>query len=403
MPSNLIDSIQGFFNNDFISRAASSLGEGEDGIRKALLAAVPTSLAGLLNKTNAEGDGSSVLGLAQQALSGVGSGNMSETIGSAASGVKNWASGIFGDKLGPISQVISKFAGVKESSATTLVNSASAATLGAVGKYASDNNLNASGIKSFLQSQKDSILSALPSGLNLGSILSLAGLGAIGSKVIHTVEAETKKGSNWLIPLLVIIVAIALIWYFVKGCGKNNASAPPADTSATAAMPDTSASAGSMGRESMQVQLPNGTTLNAFKGGIEDQLVTFLKTPYKQLGADSLKNVWFDFDNLTFETGSANIAPQSQTQIDNIAAILKAFPDAKLKIGGYTDKTGDDAGNMKLSSDRANAVKAALEKDGVGSQITDAEGYGSKFAKFPADAAETDKVKDRHISVSPRL
>jgi outer membrane protein OmpA-like peptidoglycan-associated protein len=400
MASTLIDSIQGFFNKDFITRAASSLGEGEDGIKKALMAAVPTALAGLLNKTNAEGDGSSVLGLAQQALPSLGTGNISDTLGSAASGVKNWASGIFGDKLGPITQLISRFSGVKESTAATIVNSASVASLGAVGKYASDNNLNASGVKSFLQGQKDSILGALPSGLNLGGILSMAGLGALGSKVIQSVETEAKKGSNWLIPLLIIVVVIALIWYFVKGCGKNNATTAPADTAATAAMPDTTAS---MGRESMQVQLPNGTTLNAFKGGIEDQLVTFLKTPYKQLGADSLKNVWFNFDNLTFETGSSTIAPQSQVQIDNIAAILKAFPDSKIKIGGYTDNTGDAAGNLKLSSDRASAVKAALEKDGVGSQITDAEGYGSKFAKAPADAPESDKVKDRHISVSPRL
>ncbi len=403
MSFNLIDSAQSLFNNDYISKAASSLGEGEDGIRKALLAAVPTSLAGLLHKTNAEGDGSSILALAGQALPGAGSGNIADTLGSAASGVKNWASGIFGDKLGSITQLISRFSGVKESTAATIVNSASAASLGAVGKYATDNNLNAAGVKSFLQGQKDSILSALPSGLNLGSILSMAGLTALGSKVIQSVETDVKKGSNWLIPLLIIVVVIALIWYFVKGCGKNNATTAPADTAATAAMPDTSASSGTMGRESMQVQLPNGTTLNAFKGGIEDQLVTFLKTPYKQLGADSLKNVWFDFDNLNFETGSATIAPQSQVQIDNIAAILKAFPDSKIKIGGYTDNTGDAAANMKLSSDRASAVKAALEKDGVGSQITDAEGYGSKFAKAPADAPETDKVKDRHISVSPRL
>ena len=51
-----------------------------------------------------------------------------------------------------------------------------------------------------------------------------------------------------------------------------------------------------------------------------------------------------------------------RTFSDNIAAILKAFPKAKFKIGGYTDKTGDEPGNMKLSNDRAKAVKDALNK-----------------------------------------
>ena len=57
---------------------------------------------------------------------------------------------------------------------------------------------------------------------------------------------------------------------------------------------------------------------------------------------------------------------------------------------------------MKLSKDRAEAVRTALAKAGVGAQVTDAEGYGSKFAKAAADAPESDRVLDRHVSVSVR-
>jgi hypothetical protein len=39
---------------------------------------------------------------------------------------------------------------------------------------------------------------------------------------------------------------------------------------------------------------------------------------------------------------------------------------------------------------------------GVGKQITAAEGYGSAFALYAADAPETDRVNDRHVSVSVR-
>ncbi len=62
--------------------------------------------------------------------------------------------------------------------------------------------------------------------------------------------------------------------------------------------------------------------------------------------------------------------------------ILKAYPKAKIKIGGYTDKTGDAAVNKKLSNERAQTVAAALKADGsVAAQVKGAEGYGSEFAK----------------------
>ncbi len=155
-------------------------------------------------------------------------------------------------------------------------------------------------------------------------------------------------------------------------------------------------------RERTDVVLPNGVKLAAFKGGIEDQLVQFLKSDYKSLGEDSLKNTWFDFDNLNFKTGTAEVLPESQVQLSNLAAILKAFPAANIKIGGYTDKTGNEDFNKKLSLERAMAVKDYLGKDGLSKQVTGAEGYGSQFAKYNADAPETDRILDRHVSVSVR-
>lgn len=151
------------------------------------------------------------------------------------------------------------------------------------------------------------------------------------------------------------------------------------------------------------MKLPNGKELDAYKGGIEDQLVTFLSSDWKSLGADSLKKKWFDFDNLNFELGKSTIVPASEKQLDNISEILKAFPDAKIKIGGYTDASGNADANKKLSQDRADAAKAGLVKRVVGAQVTGADGYGSRFAKYPATATEAERATDRHISVSVRI
>ena len=130
-------------------------------------------------------------------------------------------------------------------------------------------------------------------------------------------------------------------------------------------------------------------------------MVSYLKGgQYASATEENLKDTWYNFDNVNFKMGSADqLEAGSQEQLDNLAKILKAYPDAKIKIGGYTDKTGDEAKNVKLSLDRANFIKAALTKLGVGAQVVTAEGYGSKFAKVDAKASDEERAADRKMAV----
>jgi outer membrane protein OmpA-like peptidoglycan-associated protein len=423
MSFNLLDSVKGVISNELVSKAAGSLGESESGIQKALGAALPSVLAGLLGKaSNAEG-ASGILNMAKDAagsgllsnLGGFLGGDNSSLLGKATDMLK----GLFGDKLAGISSLISNFAGIKGSSASSLLSMAAPAALGVLGNHVSEHNLNADGLMQMLAGQKASIINALPAGIS--SVAGMVGLGATTSSVsshandtahaaTHYVEDTAEKaggGMKFLLPLFLGILAVALAIYLFKGCGSETKEVVAVTDSVATKVTATADSAVnkvvSTVRESLKVKLPNGTELDAYKGGIEDKLVAFLGTDYKALGADSLKKIWFDFDNLNFETGKASITTESQKQIDNITAILKAFPTVKLKIGGYTDKTGNEETNKKLSDERAKAVKAALDKAGVAAQVPEAQGYGSEFAKFPATASESDRVTDRHVSVSVRL
>ncbi len=107
----------------------------------------------------------------------------------------------------------------------------------------------------------------------------------------------------------------------------------------------------------------------------ERKLVDFLNNG--SVSDDKTKG-WITMDRLRFESGSATIKPESEEQIKNIAGILKSYPDATVKIGGYTDSVGNEAANMKLSQERAEAAKAAIVKQGVDGRRIDAEGYGSQ-------------------------
>jgi outer membrane protein OmpA-like peptidoglycan-associated protein len=215
----------------------------------------------------------------------------------------------------------------------------------------------------------------------------------------QTVHSEVRNSKlDWLPLVLGTVLVLGLIIFVFKGCNGSDDSENMGST--IGAGTDTVVKVSEeVNREFMKIKIPDGTELNAYKNGIEDQLTIFLNNPSAVPG----KDVWFDFDNLNFKTGSADITKESSTQIQNIANILKAYPKVKIKIGGYTDKTGDSLGNLKLSQNRANAVTSALKACGTNSeQLLGSEGYGSQYAKVPIDASDEDRKKDRRIAVSVR-
>lgn len=136
--------------------------------------------------------------------------------------------------------------------------------------------------------------------------------------------------------------------------------------------------------------------------GMESQMITFLKEDgYKNAASDDvLKDTWYNFDNVNFKMNSATVLePGSEGQIENIAKILKAYPEVKIKVGGYTDNVGNPAVNKDISQKRADFIKAELGKLGVANQVTDAEGYGSEFATVPAEASNDERAVDRKMAV----
>ncbi len=74
---------------------------------------------------------------------------------------------------------------------------------------------------------------------------------------------------------------------------------------------------------------------------------------------------------ITFDSGAATIRNSSRGVLDGVAATLKEFPSVRLEITGHTDDQGSRDGNIALSAQRAEAVKAYLVGQGVdGGRIT---------------------------------
>jgi len=140
--------------------------------------------------------------------------------------------------------------------------------------------------------------------------------------------------------------------------------------------------------------LVGGARISVPERGVEGRLLAFIRDPSRP--AD--KTTWFDFDRLTFETGSANLAAGSRDQLAAVGVILAAYPAVKLKIGGYTDNVGDPAFNKQLSEQRAANVRAALVGQGVAPDRLASEGYGEQFPVADNATAEG-RAQNRRISM----
>jgi OmpA-OmpF porin, OOP family len=102
---------------------------------------------------------------------------------------------------------------------------------------------------------------------------------------------------------------------------------------------------------------------------------------------------------LYFDTGKAEVKPESKPQLEEIAKLLKAAPDLRVYIVGHTDNQGSLETNQPLSQRRAEAVAGALAAlHGIAARRMTARGVAS-LAPVASNAAELGRAKNRRVEL----
>jgi outer membrane protein OmpA-like peptidoglycan-associated protein len=108
---------------------------------------------------------------------------------------------------------------------------------------------------------------------------------------------------------------------------------------------------------------------------------------------------------VSFETGRSALTEESYAVLDEIAASLLAHPEVRIEISGHTDNTGSRSTNMRLSGERARAVRAYLAQKGVDPSRMDVLGVGPDrpiATNATADGrAQNRRVELRRIDQEP--
>jgi len=73
----------------------------------------------------------------------------------------------------------------------------------------------------------------------------------------------------------------------------------------------------------------------------------------------------YTLNNVHFDIGKPTLRQESYTQLDEIAEYMKWKDTDKFEIGGHTDNVGSETDNLKLSQQRADAVRNYLLKKGI--------------------------------------
>jgi outer membrane protein OmpA-like peptidoglycan-associated protein len=128
--------------------------------------------------------------------------------------------------------------------------------------------------------------------------------------------------------------------------------------------------------ESGAAMPPAGTSSPAAAGPVQNGT---LGTPITPLSlAESLnQRGHVILSDLSFQTGSSQLAPGRTASLENLAAFLRADPSRRVALVGHTDAVGALSGNIALSRQRASAVRDRLVQDyGIPARQLEAEGMG---------------------------
>jgi peptidoglycan-associated lipoprotein len=107
---------------------------------------------------------------------------------------------------------------------------------------------------------------------------------------------------------------------------------------------------------------------------------------------------WERFSDVQFDLAKANIRPSEADKLARLATYLKQNPAFKVELEGFADPRGSQTYNLKLSTQRVNAVRDALIAEGVSQDRILIGSYG-KLNRKSAETGDAAWQQDRRVEI----
>ncbi|MEL6923872.1 MAG: OmpA family protein [Bacteroidota bacterium] len=430
MSINILEMLQSQIGGAMLQQAGRFLGEEEQRTQQAMQSVLPAILASAMQRAEQQSGAVQLMNMLSEfnfdggifnKLSGLFSG------GNTSAGMMNIGHdtlrSLMGQRLEPTAVAIAETSGIRPLSSESLLSLAAPLVMSMIGKVVKNQGLGATGLQQLLLQQMDYLKAALPAPVFDAMHLSTtdqkltaaasSGIETSGRSISDTTVSTNaggggllRKVAGWAIPVALVLVGL----YFVRGCGGHPlvdlAEPRDAETKTVAtAEQQTAASYTSTTsnqetqeaqddyRAAMRERARQALTAIPFQpGSVGEQLSQALATE------EDLLDRLFVFQALTFASGSAEIAPTSRSEIENVARVLLAYKNVRVEIEGHTDNTGNRKNNKTLSKQRAEAIKAMLIQNGVDEARLQTKGYGSE-APVATNKTAAGRKENRRIAV----
>jgi outer membrane protein OmpA-like peptidoglycan-associated protein len=336
---------------------ADGLGESDLSVSRGMQGAIAAVMGGLATKSNNPSFLRRILDLAASGTSDVSWSRMTSSLAdpnsSLISGGKQILSSLFGNSEGLLTRALGSGLGLKSGTTSSLLAMAAPMVMSFLGKRVHDERLSMEGLGNLLERETPAIRAALPAGVTDLIWPREHETVAASPVVAQTVARESSSGA-WVLPLLLLALIPGIFWLFNHWRRPVVRPATVSTGTANRMTPD------------------------------------FVQTPIVNLPGSI---------NLHFATGSSRLDRDSAKQLNEFIAALSSDRNANVNVSGYTDNTGDEAANMRLSQQRADAVKADLIQRGIANGRLTAQAFGEENP-VADNATASGRGMNRRVTVS---
>jgi outer membrane protein OmpA-like peptidoglycan-associated protein len=424
MTQNVLEEVLKYFEATVVSRASAAVGESEAGVKKALPKVVPVVLSCLIKLSEQPG-GTDVLWTMTNDAQETGPEVLaSEQVPARARRGQELVRSLLADSYANRVETIAVESGIGPKAVEALLGMVVPVMFYVIGRHVVERQLDVPQLGQWLSLQRMSITGLMladaaahttPAAAYPPQRVMAPGRPESGAHtrqsaaVSSTAEARTSR--QWLWPAVIImgavimgyllgqqreggsfsqptgVVAASLSNSYVPTSAEKGAYAATADARTPTAVPITTVS----GRydaatenyiydtgQPVNITLADGNKQTVGANSTENKLYTFLTDSAMEVDSVNRTKGWINFDRVYFDPKKATLTDESILQLRNVAAIMKNYPAAHIKIGGYTDSTGNYMDNLKLSEARATSAMAALVDMGIPANRIEAKGYGVK-------------------------
>lgn len=139
----------------------------------------------------------------------------------------------------------------------------------------------------------------------------------------------------------------------------------------------------------VQQKLKELEALKFEKITLGDQVLDYLKKGENDFGEE------FKFIDLRFDNKSFVINDKYAHEIQDLATIMKAFPNMRIEFSVYTDGDGQEKANEKLTEERGKAVKSKLAMAGIEESRISIKAFGEKYPVADNKTYEGKSINNR--------